>query len=668
MTIVVDGGYIPPIFVGDDAVTHHITNIVDNKPRSKKSFVDSIDFSGRALLIRKVTHEKVAKKSKSKEDKSENNIQDVGITYSHEKTQEDELTILRIRSGLTVQNALEGKKRDIRLRENKKKSSTEENIYKKVYITNRRSDSNHDSIQKNGTPQQSDEENLSEQYDNDFEELLAITREESEESFNMTYPDRTSSLSTKTSSKTTRKKRKIGKENFPVHINQTKHIEVPAPLDKDTLSSLDLDGEISKNNEPIVPPSPRSQRLTKRKRDSLGDMQLIATHENLSEFVGKQHDTGLLERGVHYQSYFDRLYHRKGGMKTSATTSHHTLEELPEISNKQLDEALRASLSIHEKERQRLMNIYSRQFGQWYSELHYGFNLLMYGFGSKRRLLLQFAKGFLSDGLVMMVDGFHPACNYKQLLDRIMHKMIPQKGGHSSKHWTDQSEYLRLCLNQDLTIYPRLYLVIHNIDGLNLRSDNVQTVLSLLASIPKVHLVASVDHIHADFMWDAVKIAHYNWIWHAVPTFEPYAHESSYETSIMAMSGPLGLRGISHVLRSLTSNAQGIFRILATDQLESPREPTPQSKKGSRSTVSHCPVGLAHDIFLEKCRETFLVNSEMAFRSQLTEFLDHKIFVKRRFEGTDYYSIPLDSSSLTNLLGTIDSETLSDEETDPAES
>ena len=66
MTIVVDGGYIPPIFVGDDAVTHHITNIVDNKPRSKKGFVDSIDFSGRELLVRKVVHEKVSKRSKKK--------------------------------------------------------------------------------------------------------------------------------------------------------------------------------------------------------------------------------------------------------------------------------------------------------------------------------------------------------------------------------------------------------------------------------------------------------------------------------------------------------------------------------------------------------------------------------------------------------------------------
>ena len=579
------------------------------------------------------------------------------------------MAILRIRSGLTVQNSLEEKKRDTRSRENKQKTSTRENIYKKVYITSRKTDSNRDSARKNNASQHSDEESISEHYDNDLEEFLAMKRKGSEESLDMTYPHQTSSLGTKTISKITRKKVEIDKENFSIRANQVKSIEASMDIDKDTSLSLESDRDISKDNEAFIPSSPRNQRLAKRKRDSLGDLQFADTYdENISESVGKQQDAESSERRVHYQSYFERLYHRKGSTKTNATTSHHTLEELPEISNKQLDEALHASLSIHEKERQRLMNVYSRQFGQWYSELHYGFNLLMYGFGSKRRLLLRFAKSFLNDGLVMIVDGFHPACNYRQLLDKIMHKMIPQHGNHSSKHWTDQSEYLRHCLDKGSTVYPRLYLVINNIDGLNFRSDNVQTLLSVLSSIPNVHLVASVDHIHADFMWDAVKIARYNWIWHAVPTFEPYAHESSYETSIMAMSGPLGLRGIGHVLRSLTSNARGVFRILATDQHESSHEPTSKSKKESRSPVSHGPVGLAHDLFLEKCRETFLVNSEMAFRSQLTEFLDHKIFVKRRSEGTDYYSIPLDSSSLANLLETIDSETSTDEETNNFES
>jgi origin recognition complex subunit 2 len=42
-----------------------------------------------------------------------------------------------------------------------------------------------------------------------------------------------------------------------------------------------------------------------------------------------------------------------------------------------------------------------------------------------------------------------------------------------------------------------LFLIIHNIDGPMLRAEKVQTVLSMLADVPNVHLLASVDHINS---------------------------------------------------------------------------------------------------------------------------------------------------------------------------
>lgn len=50
-----------------------------------------------------------------------------------------------------------------------------------------------------------------------------------------------------------------------------------------------------------------------------------------------------------------------------------------------------------------------------------------------------------------------------------------------------------------LTTNPddRLYLLIHNIDGIMLRSNKVQNVLASLAAIPNIRILASVDHINA---------------------------------------------------------------------------------------------------------------------------------------------------------------------------
>lgn len=42
-----------------------------------------------------------------------------------------------------------------------------------------------------------------------------------------------------------------------------------------------------------------------------------------------------------------------------------------------------------------------------------------------------------------------------------------------------------------------LYIVIHSIDGLALRSVKTQAILSALAAIPSIHFICSMDHINA---------------------------------------------------------------------------------------------------------------------------------------------------------------------------
>ena len=48
-----------------------------------------------------------------------------------------------------------------------------------------------------------------------------------------------------------------------------------------------------------------------------------------------------------------------------------------------------------------------------------------------------------------------------------------------------------------LVEHEDFYLVIHNIDGVMLRNDKAQTILSLMAKIRGFHIIASLDHINA---------------------------------------------------------------------------------------------------------------------------------------------------------------------------
>ena len=42
-----------------------------------------------------------------------------------------------------------------------------------------------------------------------------------------------------------------------------------------------------------------------------------------------------------------------------------------------------------------------------------------------------------------------------------------------------------------------IYLLVHNLDGASFRNDKAQAIFSYLAQMPKVHLIASIDHINA---------------------------------------------------------------------------------------------------------------------------------------------------------------------------
>lgn len=57
------------------------------------------------------------------------------------------------------------------------------------------------------------------------------------------------------------------------------------------------------------------------------------------------------------------------------------------------------------------------------------------------------------------------------------------------------------------------------------------------------------------------------------------------------------------------------------------------------------------DLFRE-CRQAFLVSSDASLRTQLTEFVDHKVVTIKRnnIDGIEYLNIPLDNSLLSKFL------------------
>ncbi|NWS97154.1 ORC2 protein, partial [Mionectes macconnelli] len=317
-------------------------------------------------------------------------------------------------------------------------------------------------------------------------------------------------------------------------------------------------------------------------------------------------------------------------------TSDRTLQKLQKrrLNQETLRDLLKKAPLAYAAEIKELNQQHESLFSRWMLQLHLGFNIVLYGLGSKRDLLEKFRKSLLQDSVHLVVNGYFPSITVRSILSSITEEVLDHIGTFCSP--LDQLEFITKRFKEDSSL--ELYVLIHNLDSQMLRGEKSQQILAQLSSLPTVYLIASIDHINAPLMWDQAKLSLYNWLWYETTTFSPYVEETSYENSLLVQqSGSLALSSLTHVLRSLTPNARGIFRLLAQYQLE---------KKDNPSYP-----GLSFQDFYQQCREAFLVNSDLTLRAQLTEFKDHKLIrTKRGADGVEYLLIPVDDSTLTNFL------------------
>ncbi|KFV86127.1 Origin recognition complex subunit 2, partial [Struthio camelus australis] len=317
-------------------------------------------------------------------------------------------------------------------------------------------------------------------------------------------------------------------------------------------------------------------------------------------------------------------------------TSDRTLQKLQKrrLNQETLRDLLKKAPLAFAAEIKELNQQHESLFSKWMLQLHLGFNIVLYGLGSKRDLLEKFRTSVLQDSVHLVVNGYFPSITVRSILNSITEEVLDHTGTFRSP--LDQLEFIIKRFKEDASL--ELYVLIHNLDSQMLRGERSQQILAQLSSLPSIYFIASVDHINAPLMWDQAKQSLYNWLWYETTTFSPYVEETSYENSLLVQqSGSLALSSLTHVLRSLTPNARGIFRLLAQYQLENKENPS--------------YPGLSFQDFYQQCREAFLVNSDLTLRAQLTEFRDHKLIrTKRGADGVEYLLIPVDDSTLTDFL------------------
>lgn len=357
-----------------------------------------------------------------------------------------------------------------------------------------------------------------------------------------------------------------------------------------------------------------------------------------------------------HEHYF--FQNRPGGLtKTSANT----LSSLSLITHEEYYDAVRKHVDPHQDEMDYLHHLHSRSFDQWLFELKEGYSLCLFGWGSKRFLISAFAEHIASDpdihrAKIIMINGYNPSLTVRDILATLASQIPSLKTAKLGSQPTDAMHTVLSALSdQD----HRFFLMLHTLDGPNLRRGASQAHLARLSAHPQVHLIASADTPAFAMLWDTALRTEFNFLFHDATTFQPYEAEVGAAAagggvvdevnSLLGRSGRRvhGREGVVFVLRSLTESARRLFGLLLSEVLSADIDSAPTADAGAGADADQVDEferavgglgkaavgelgGVEYRALYRKAVQALITGSEMSFRQLLKEFFDHQMVTSRR--------------------------------------
>ncbi|SCV68670.1 BQ2448_791 [Microbotryum intermedium] len=371
--------------------------------------------------------------------------------------------------------------------------------------------------------------------------------------------------------------------------------------------------------------------------------------------------------------------------------------------------------SYHASLQETLDKLSLRCFATWVWYMNQGFNYLLHGVGSKIPLLNRFAEELSTRcGPVVVVNAYDPCTTLQDVLtalEEIVKEAIrqdlldaipttrsgqkplassssPTKGKGNAKATTQASSDSAL-LNSGSTsaiearaqrfvhslasapqALPDIYLVVHSLDAPSLRTSKSLSILALLASQPRLHFIASVDHVRSGLLFPTalattrpptnldrrqpnLDVRSFTFLHHETSTRQPYTTEVLHNgtlsrlfpsTIFPPLSSTLDpstsslVQSTRHVLASVTDRAKSMFNLLACQQLELMRASKGEEKVGvaggGGARAPGCAILLdklsligvmPHWRFKELATDRLLAAHNDQVDGLLAEFRDHNV-------------------------------------------
>ena len=312
-----------------------------------------------------------------------------------------------------------------------------------------------------------------------------------------------------------------------------------------------------------------------------------------------------------------------------AKTSNNTLATLKLLDHEEYFTVSRGLEDSHKSQIAELAQLHETCFPQWHFELSQQFNVCIYGWGSKRTLLMKFAQ-YIYDiesdhekHKIVVINGYITSLTIRDVFNTVA-LAIAEPGTKLGSQPAEMLDRLISLIEEDDS--QRVTLVINSIDRAPLRRQASQGLLSRLAAHPQIQLIASADHPQFPLLWDDSTRSTYNFVFHGCATFKPYTSEVDVVDEVHELLGRSGRRvggkdGVIFVLKSLPVNATNLFKILVAEQLTGMRESAGQGEENQtqNDNFRRPDEGVEYRSLYQKAVEEFICSNDMGFRSLLKE-------------------------------------------------